>query len=212
MIREGRDPLAEKRKAIAARQRPRTPTFAEAAATVIEMRRPTWSNSKHAAQWNSTLETYAFPKIGSKLVTDITSADILAALSPIWTEKPETVSRVRQRIETGLDWVVAQGYRIDNPANRSIAKVLPRMPRTKQHHQALHYRDVPQALELVLAKSASGTATHACRSIRRTWHCDRLLEGGLPIVSPLIPVRQHLTNATPIHALWATLCAGDCRR
>ena len=40
MIREGRDPLAEKREAIAARQRPPTPTFAEAAQIVIEMRRP----------------------------------------------------------------------------------------------------------------------------------------------------------------------------
>ncbi len=158
MIREGRDPLAEKREAIAARQRPPTPTFAEAAATVIEMRRPTWSNSKHAAQWSSTLETYAFPQIGSKLVTDITSADILAVLTPIWAEKPETASRVRQRMETALDWAVAQGYRIDNPANRSITKVLPRMPRTKRHHPALHYSAVPQALELV-GTSTSRTTT-----------------------------------------------------
>ncbi len=154
MIREGRDPLAEKREAIAARQRPPTPTFAEAAETVIEMRRPSWTNSKHAAQWSSTLATYAFPKIGSKLVTDITSADILAVLTPIWTEKPETASRVRQRMETVLDWAVAQGYRIDNPANRSITKVLPRMPRTKQHHAALHYSTVPQALEKVRQSTA----------------------------------------------------------
>ncbi len=154
MIREGRDPLAEKREAIAARQRPPTPTFAEAAATVIEMRRPTWSNSKHAAQWSSTLETYAFPKIGSKPVTDITTADILSVLSPIWTEKPETASRVRQRMETVLDWAVAQGYRIDNPANRSITKVLPRMPRTKQHHRALHYCKVPSAMEKVKQSTA----------------------------------------------------------
>ena len=154
MIREGRDPLAEKREAIAARQRPPTPTFAEAAETVIEMRRPSWTNSKHAAQWSSTLETYAFPTIGSKLVTDITTADILAVLIPIWTRKPETASRVRQRMETVLDWTVAQGYRIDNPANRSIAKVLPRMPRIKQHHPALHYSAVPQALEKVRQSTA----------------------------------------------------------
>jgi integrase len=154
MIREGRDPLAEKREAIAARQRPPTPAFAEAAETVIEMRRPTWSNAKHAAQWSSTLETYAFPKIGSKLVTDITTADILTVLTPMWTQKPETASRVRQRMETVLDWAVAQGYRTDNPAARSITKVLPKMPRTKQHHQALHYREVPQALETVRQSTA----------------------------------------------------------
>ena len=100
MIREGRDPLAEKREAIAARQRPPTPTFAAAAEIVIEMRRPSWTNAKHAGQWTSTLATYAHPVIGDKLVSDITSADILAVLSPMWMEKPETASRVRQRAET----------------------------------------------------------------------------------------------------------------
>ena len=94
------------------------PTFSKASQIVIDMRRPTWTNTKHAKQWTSTLATYAYPKIGSKLVTDIASADILAVLAPIWTEKPETASRVRQRVETVLDWAVAQGYRNDNPANR----------------------------------------------------------------------------------------------
>ena len=154
MIREGRDPLAEKREAITARQRPPTPTFAEASEIVIYLRRPTWTNSKHAAQWASTLTTYAFSKIGPKLVTDITSADILSVLTPIWTAKPETASRVRQRMETVLDWAVAQGYRTDNPAIRSITKVLPRTPRTKQHFAALHYRDVPAALAQVNGSNA----------------------------------------------------------
>lgn len=153
-IREGRDPLAEKREAIAARRRPATPTFAEAGETVIEMRRPGWSNAKHAAQWTSTLATYAYPKIGSKPVTEITTADILDVLSPIWTEKPETASRVRQRMETVLDWAVAQGYRTDNPATRSITKVLPKAPRTKQHHPALHYREVPKALDKIRGSTA----------------------------------------------------------
>jgi integrase len=154
MIREGRDPLAEKREAITARQRPPTPTFAEASEIVVDMRRPTWTNAKHASQWASTLTTYAFPKIGPKPVTDITSADILSVLTPIWTAKPETASRVRQRMETVLDWAVAQGYRTDNPAVRSITKVLPRTPRTKQHFAALRYRDVPAALEQVNGSSA----------------------------------------------------------
>lgn len=154
MIREGRDPLAEKREAIAARNRPPTPTFAEASEIVIDMRRPTWTNAKHASQWASTLTTYAFPKIGPKPVTDITSADILSVLTPIWTAKPETASRVRQRMETVLDWAVAQGYRTDNPGTRSIAKVLPKTPRTKQHFAALRYRDVPAALEQVNGSSA----------------------------------------------------------
>ena len=47
--REGKDPYAVRRK-----DSP-IPTFAEAAAAVIELNRPTWSNPKHGAQWESTL-------------------------------------------------------------------------------------------------------------------------------------------------------------
>ena len=55
-IADGRDPLADK-------SQPGMPTFAQAAARVIELRRPTWSNPKHAAQWTATtLETYAYPR------------------------------------------------------------------------------------------------------------------------------------------------------
>ena len=148
-IAEGRDPVAEKREAreTARRPAPSIPTFAEAAARVIELRRPTWSNAKHAAQWRSTLQTYAFPLIGNKVVDAITAADVLEALTPIWTSKQETASRVRQRMETVMDWAVAQGYRLDNPAGRSLLKVLPKTQRLKEHHRALPYAQVPGAVE-----------------------------------------------------------------
>lgn len=63
---------------------------------MIELRRPNWSNPKHTAQWRSTLETYASPVIAAKPVDEITAADVLAVLTPIWMEKPETAGRVRQ--------------------------------------------------------------------------------------------------------------------
>ena len=106
-IRQGRDPLAEKHQSEEERRRPPVPAFAQAAEQVIEMRRPTWSNTKHASQWENTLRTYAHPVIGRKPVDEITTADVLAVLTPIWTVKPETASRVRQRLETVLDWTVA---------------------------------------------------------------------------------------------------------
>ena len=53
-VAEGRDPVAEKRES-AQRRAPSIPTFAQAAAQVIELRRPTWSNPKHAAQWGEHL-------------------------------------------------------------------------------------------------------------------------------------------------------------
>ena len=156
-VADGRNPLAEKREAKAAAQQgaPSVPTFAQAALQVIELRRPTWSNPKHAAQWTATLRTYAFPVLGDMAVDSITAADALAVLEPVWTAKPETASRVRQRMETVLDWAVSHGYRLDNPAGRSLLKVLPAVRRLKQHHPSLPYEQVPAALDLVRPSNAS---------------------------------------------------------
>ena len=52
------------------------------------------------------MATYAFPFIGEMAVDEITSADVLAVLEPIWTAKPETASKVKQRVETVMNWAV----------------------------------------------------------------------------------------------------------
>ena len=153
-VAQGRDPVAEKREAIR-NPAPSIPTFSEAAARVIELRRPTWSNPKHAAQWQSTLQTYAFPLIGNKAVDAITSADVLEVLSAIWTGKPETASRVRQRVATVMDWAVAQGHRLDNPAGRSLLKVLPKTQRVKEHHQAFPHSLIPELVRQVRGSTAN---------------------------------------------------------
>ena len=149
-IAEGRDILTEKREAKAPPAPvPTVPTFEEVARTVIALRSPTWSNPKHAAQWTSTLETYAFPTLGDKAIDEITASDVLATLEPIWTCKPETGSRIRQRIETVIDYAVSHNWRLDNPAGRALLKVLPNTKKLKSHHAALAYGDVPAALRKV---------------------------------------------------------------
>ena len=92
--------------------------------------------------------------VGRKLVTEVTTADALAVLTPIWTSKPETATRVRQRMATVFDWAIAQGLRTDNPANGAIDKALPRRARLQAHHPALPYADVPDALSKVRASTA----------------------------------------------------------
>ena len=74
-----------------------------------------------------------FPRLGKRSVADISTADIMAVLMPIWNEKPETARRVRQRISTVMKWAVAQGYRADNPAGDAIGAAL---PQTQQQGQA----------------------------------------------------------------------------
>ena len=160
-IREGRNPIAEKRQAREKSRRPDKPTFADAASRVIELRRPTWRNVKHAAQWSSTLETYTYPIIGKKPVDEVATADILSVLTPIWVDKSETAARVRQRMETVFDWVVAQGWRQDNPASRSITKALPRVRRLKDNYKALPYTQVPAALTKIRGSTAD-PSTRLC--------------------------------------------------
>ena len=106
-IKQGKDPLEDKYQAAAELKRSKIATFSAATKQVVDLNRPTWSNAKHAAQWESTLTTYAFPVLGQKPVNEITPSDILSVLTPIWTTKAETARRVRQRIETVLDWTVA---------------------------------------------------------------------------------------------------------
>ena len=108
--------MAEKQAAKEAVRNPvhSTPTFAEAAIRVIEFRRPIWSNPKHAAQWENTLATYAFPVIGEMAVDEITPAHVLEVLEPIWTVKNETAARVKQRTGAVMDWAVQHGYCLYN--------------------------------------------------------------------------------------------------
>ncbi len=145
LARSGKDPRTQHQD---------TPSFAEAAARVIELNRPTWGNTKHAAQWTATLSTYVFPHFGRSPVDEIASADVIKALTPIWTSKPETARRVRQRISAVMKWAIASNFRRDNPAGEPLSQVLPKTPRLRAHFKALHYSEVEDALKAVRESSA----------------------------------------------------------
>jgi integrase len=141
LVKEGLDPLAE-------RGRAKRLTFKAAAEQLLESKRPGWRNAKHAWQWEATLKTLAFPTLGALDVKQVGTGDVLAVLRKIWTERPETASRVRQRIEAVLDYAAALGARTgDNPARWKghLDHLLPRPGKVKQvrHHPALDWRDAP---------------------------------------------------------------------
>ncbi|MET3761698.1 integrase arm-type DNA-binding domain-containing protein [Sphingomonas sp. UYEF23] len=147
--RAGEDPIALKKASTAIL------TFEAAAQEVYDLTAPTWRNKKHGKQWLSTLETYAYPAFGEKRITAVTSADVLAALSSIWNLHPETARRVKQRIGTVMKWAIAQGWRIDNPAD-TISAALPKQDRsTVKHRQALPYGEVAAAITKVRASNAT---------------------------------------------------------
>lgn len=148
-IKAGTDPIEEGRAARSALAAARAAalTFEQCAAAYIEAKEPEWKNGKHAAQWRSTLETYVYPVIGKLLVRDVEQAHVLRILEKIWTEKTETASRLRGRIESVLDYATARGYRTgDNPARwrGHLETMLPTPSKVKkvEHHAALPYGEI----------------------------------------------------------------------
>ena len=158
-LREAREKAQVNRKLARSGSDPRmaqrsVPTFAEAAGKVIEFNRPTWRSAKHAGKWSSTLATYAFPHFGEKPVDQISSGDVMNALTPIWTAKPETARRVRQRVSAVMKWAIANDFRSGNPAGEAIDAALPRTPRLRAHFRALHYTGVPAAIGAIRRSGA----------------------------------------------------------
>ena len=95
-IAKGPDPIAERR-----RERQVIPTFRDAAKIVHAEHKASWKNGKHQSQWLSTLESYAFPKLGARLVSDIGAPEIRDVPAPIWLSKPETARRGSGRFWIG---------------------------------------------------------------------------------------------------------------
>ena len=147
LARQGGDPLAEKRRTEG------IPTFAEAAARVLEQKRGGWRGRRHPREWMSSLRRFAFPRIGKMPVSEVTSADVLEVLTPIWHTKAPTARCVRQRLRAVLEWAVAMEYRLDNPCDR-IGPVLGAQQDVVEHMQALPHREVAGVIRTVRASGA----------------------------------------------------------
>lgn len=170
LLLDGADPLEVRRAQdrTANADAARKVTFRAEAEAYIEMRRPEWKNAKHADQWTNTLTTYAFPKLGKLLVSEIDVEHVIAVLRPIWTDKTETASRVRARIEKVLDYATALRHRSgDNPARwrghleEALAK--PSKIAKPVHHAALPYADMGEFMPKLRAEI--GTAARAVEII-----------------------------------------------
>lgn len=78
-------------------------------------------------------------------------------LNPIWTDKTETATRVRQRIEAVIDFAKASGdFAGDNPAawNGNLEGLLPNPSKLKdvKHQPALPYKDMSEFMALLQSK------------------------------------------------------------
>jgi integrase len=147
---DGVDPI-EARKAVrtkAAMDAATSLTFCDCTKQYIEAQRSGWRSAKHAAQWSSTIKTYAEPVIGALPVQGIDTTLVMKIIEPLWSKKSETASRLRGRIEAVLDWATVRGYRHGNNPARwrgHLDKLLPARGKVSKvkHHAALPYRELP---------------------------------------------------------------------
>ena len=151
LARSGGDPLADKRRAEG------MPTFADAARRVLEQKQGGWRGRWHAQNWWRSLERYVFPRVGTRPVSEVNSADVLEILTPIWHVKAETARAIRQRIRSVLEWAIAMDLRNDNPCDR-VLPVLGPQNDIVQHMRALPHQDVAAAIETVRASASAAPA------------------------------------------------------
>ena len=157
MLLEGVDPLAAKQASEVQRKLAEASviTFDSAATSYIASHRAGWKNEKHVQQWQNTLATYAFPKIGQLPVAAIDTGLVLSVLqqetgedkAQLWHAKTETASRLRGRLESILDWAAFRGYREgENPARWKghLEHELPARSKVQkiEHHAALPYAEL----------------------------------------------------------------------
>jgi integrase len=184
-LSEGIDPLT-KRKAEQTKARleaARSLTFKACAEAYIEAHKAGWRNAKHIWQWDNSLSLYAYPTLAKLPVQEIDVALVMKVLEPIWTERTETASRLRGRLENILDWATVRGYRQgDNPARwrGHLDNLLPRPSKVQkvEHYSALPYAEIAdfmqglmrqdglsaKALQLVIL-----TATRTSETIGAQW-------------------------------------------
>jgi integrase len=152
VLADHKDPLTEKRREDEEKRSGAEATwFQNVAPLYISANTAGWKNAKHAGQWTATLTQYAYPVIGQKSVRDLGTEDVLKVLSPIWTSKSETASRLRGRIESVLAFAAARGWRAHfNPAAwTNLKAILPAKAKVAkvEHHAALPYIDAARFME-----------------------------------------------------------------
>ena len=137
--------------------------FEQVARDVIVAKTPTWRDPRGPAIWASTLEQVRLPGDRCLQPAAVTTDHVVEILRPIWVQKHETASRLRQRIEIVLDAAKVRGLRDgENPARLKghLDLILPTPHRVTRHHTAVAVEDAPAAF------AGSGPPTAWAR-----WRC-----------------------------------------
>ena len=141
IARSGGDPILERQK-----NRGLQTTLIYCTKKVHAINLPTWKNEKFAKQWLSSLEHHVFPTIGKLPISQVTSADILRVLTPIWNTKGDTAKKIKQRLRMIIKWARAQGYFQGDDPVELAEQALPKQLKSDDHHKSLEFEKLPEMI------------------------------------------------------------------
>ncbi len=174
-LEAGVDPIAERKVAQMALQtaQARNLTFADAFDRWAAEKTKEFSTDRYRKQWRRAVEQYAMPAIGKIAVADIALQDVLRVLEPIWADKTETASKLRQKIEGTLSWATVKGYRSgDNPAawrgNLKHVLAAPSKVAPVENYASLQMDDAARWWSALQARDGMGAAALAFQAMTAT--------------------------------------------
>ncbi len=185
LLSQGIDPLDDRKRIEDEKllELAKLTTFKQCADAFLNKHIHELKNKKHIQQWQNTLEDYAHPIIGSMPIALIDTEHVMLCLTPIWSTKNETASRLRGRIEQVLAWATVSRYRTgENPARwrNHLDKLLakPSKVQTVKHHEAMDYKLIPEFMRDLQQQDGVGarcleftimTAVRTGEAIGATW-------------------------------------------
>jgi integrase len=134
-LAEGRNPAAERRAEVVAGTK-----FGEFADSFLASIKAGFKGKNTLVDWTRDLKVHCEP-IRAMELADINSNDVLAILSPIW--------------------MTIKGFRSGkNPAMwKTLKPLLPKAKRSRRHHKAAPYKDVPGIIRALNAKHKTADTT-----------------------------------------------------
>ena len=146
-LAQGRDPITERKAEKAARvadMARHDPRLSELIDQVFEGRRATLRGDGSRGRWRSPLLKHVEPKIGRKLVSEITASDIEAVIKPIWRTKHPTARKAINRLHIVFNQGRLMGYQCDPFTIESAQHRLGEVMHRKTPIVATPWREIPE--------------------------------------------------------------------
>lgn len=159
LLAQGINPkdVRDKRKSLTAKTQTFSDFFYEVFPRIMNVKG--YKREKFEISFRRHIEMYCLPYFGSKNIADVTTTDVVEALSEIWEKIPTTANTTRQNLEQVFYFAIQAGvYKGNNPAVwRGCCDVWLKSPskiKEIRHHDSLSFDELRAMAELASTRLA----------------------------------------------------------